>query len=155
MDGAGAEPGTRVVRVPSLPDLWGVGISGVDRSLEAGEGRRPPPDTPHPRAPKRSASLGHPPPSPAFLKLQASEFCSSAPSTAPPHFFARPEPSGPQLTEAPLQAGFSPGGRRSRGWCSHTRRGAHRWSRSGCGLSDTRSPRRRAARKGSTMGCSD
>ena len=118
------------------------------------DGGLPPPDTPHPRTPKRSASFGHPPPSPAFLKLQASEFCSSAPSTAPPHFFARPKPSGTQLMEAPLQSGFSPGGRRPQGWCSHTRRGAHSWSRSGCGLSDTRSPRRRATRKGSTMECS-
>lgn len=63
-------------------------------------------------------------------------------------------PLAPNSWRPPLQSGFSPGGRRPQGWCSHTRRGAHRWSRSGCGLSDTRSPRRRAARKGSTMGCS-
>ena len=79
------------------------------------------PHPPHPGAPKRSASFGLPPPSPAFLKLQASEFCFSAPSTAPPHLFAGSEPSGPQLMEAPLQSGFSPGGRRPRGWCSHIR----------------------------------
>lgn len=42
VDGAGAEPGTRLVRVPSLPNLWGADISGADRNLEAGEGRRPP-----------------------------------------------------------------------------------------------------------------
>lgn len=121
VSGAGAEPGAGVVRVPALPDLWGAGISGADRNLEARGGR----SHPHPRARMRLAALGCLPPSLAFLRLLASGFAPQPPALAHPAPFQALSPLAPKLGELgraghPLWSGLSPGGRSPSGWYSHT-----------------------------------
>ena len=101
MDGAGAEPRTRVVRVPSLPNLRGADISGADRNLEAGEGRRPAPTHRTPGPPRgrlRSASHLHHQP---FSSSRLLNFASQPPALPLPTSLQALSPLAPNSWRPP------------------------------------------------------